>query len=100
MAKSQTSGPSDLTSLLPALSKLIEKAGSGPIQLSVSLCDDKVVSDLREKIASLEVSLEREIAIRNRAERLYGEQVFLNGELLDLCREHNVPLPRKFSLRK
>lgn len=79
---------------------LIEKAGSGPIQLSVSLCEAEEVKSLREQVASLEASLASEKALRLRVEGLFADESFLNNELIDLCREHSVPVPRKFFVRK
>lgn len=100
MAKSQISEPSNLSVLLPALSSLIERVGSGPIQLSVSLCEAEEVKALREQVASLEAALAAEMASRARTESLFAHESFLNNELLDLCREYKVPVPKKFFIRK
>ena len=48
------------------------------------------VQSLRRRVAELEGKLEEMRAQRDRAEYKYGCEVVINGELVDLCREHGL----------
>ena len=80
----------DFSSLLPALSKVLEAVGSGSIQLEVALTKPDEVKELQFRIAELEAEVEKERAIRHRAELLYSSEVIICSELIDLCREHGI----------
>lgn len=100
MAGSLTSSRRDYGSLVPALSKALERVGEGSVSLSVCLTDSQEVIALREEVEALKASLEAERALRIRAENLFADESYLNNELIDLCREHNVPVPRYYFTRK
>lgn len=78
---------------------LIERVGSGPLELSVSLCEADEVRLLREQVSSLEAAVASERALRVRAENLFASESYLNNALIDLCRENGVAVPRKFFLK-
>lgn len=99
MGKFPTSPPSDLTELLPALAKLLDQVGSGPLQLSVSLSDSDEIKTLQAQVETLEHALQLEKAVRVRAESLFANESILNNRLLDFCREQNVPVPAYFFKR-
>ena len=84
----------DFSSLLPSLSLFLERVGSGPIQLSVSLTDSAEVAALNEQLEALQSELERERSVRNRAELLFANECTLNNRLIDLCRENGVVVPQ------
>ena len=90
--------PSNLLGL--ALVRLLDVVSSGSLRVSVSVTDAQEVIALRQEVAALRDALERERSIRVRAENLYGDEVFLNGELLDYCRLHGVPVPKYFFTRR
>lgn len=99
MEKSRISTPSDLSSLVPALSALLERASSGPIQLSVCLTDSEEIAALKARVAVLEAELSKEHAIRVRAENRFADQTSVNLLLLDLCREAGVKIPSYIARR-
>lgn len=85
--------PSSLSLLAPALSKVLERVGEGSLDVSVTLTDSRIVQELQARITALEAEIERERSLRIRAETLYGHQTVLNLQLVDLCKEHDVPIP-------
>lgn len=93
MAKSQISPLSDFSSLVPALSKLIEGVGNAPIRLSVSLCDAEEIKEYKDRITELECELERLRANFNRSEYLFRCESLYNARLLDFIREHGLNVP-------
>lgn len=94
MARSRISFRSDLSPLVSALSRLVDRVEEGPVSLSVSLTDSQEVLSLRARIESLEKELDALRASYNHTEFLYRCEVVVNTELLDLCREHGVPVRR------
>lgn len=95
MARSQTSNPSDLSSLIPALSKALERVGNAPIKLEVALCDAEDLAAAKSRILELEAEVERYKQALNRSEYLLGCMTFENGEMMDTLRAHGLPIPRR-----
>lgn len=95
MARSQTSKPSDLSSLVPALSKVLERVGNAPIRLEVALCDAEDLAAAKSRILELEAEVERYKQALNRSEYLLGCMTFENGEMMDTLRAHGLPIPRR-----
>lgn len=58
--------------------------------LKIILEPSEEVQSLRRRVAELEGKLEEMRAQRDRAEYKYGCEVVINGELVDLCREHGL----------
>lgn len=83
-----------------AVSRLVEAVNSGPLNVAVCLTDTQEVIALREEVEALKSSLEAERALRIRAENLFADESYLNNELIDLCREYGVPVPRYYFSRK
>lgn len=83
-----------------AVSRLVEAVNSGPLNVAVCLTDAQEVIALQQEVEALTASLEAERALRTRAERLFADESYLNNELIDLCREHGVPVPRYYFTRK
>ena len=95
MDVSQTLSRSEFTSLVPALSKVLER-----LELSVSVCDTVEVQVLKNRVRLLESELEAEKAIRIKAENLFADESYLNNLLIDLCREQGVEVPKYMFQRK
>lgn len=72
----------------------LERVGSGPIQLSVSLTDSSEVAALQEQVEALKAEVSRERAVRDRAELLYSNECTLNNRLIDFCRENGLVVPQ------
>lgn len=85
---------SDLQSLFPALSRLIDSAGEGTLKLSVSLTDSAEVQLLKGQVSDLQSELDSLRELYNRTEYLYRCEVLVNMELLDLCKLHKIPVRR------
>lgn len=83
-----------------AVAQLAEAVSSGPLNVAVCLTDAQEVIALQQEVEALRASLEAERAHRIRAERLFADESYLNNELIDLCREHGVPVPRYYFTRK
>lgn len=100
MEKSAISSRPKFTSLVPALSKVLDRVGEGRLELSVSVCDTVEVQVLKNRVRLLESELEVEKAIRIRAENLFADESYLNNLLIDLCREQGVEVPKYMFRRK
>lgn len=100
MDELQTSSRSEFGSLIPSLTKVLERVGEGRLELSVSVCDTVEVQVLKNRVRVLESELEAEKAIRIRAENLFADESYLNNLLIDLCREHGVQVPQYMFKRK
>lgn len=87
------SGP-DLSSLIPALSKLLEGVGTSPIKLEVALCDADELKAYKERVEELEALVARLKEQYNRTEYLYRCECIYNARLHDLCREQHVKVPK------
>lgn len=83
-----------------AVSRLVDAVNSGPLNLAVCLTDAQEVIALQQEVEALRASLEAERALRIRAENLFADESYLNNELIDLCRENGVPVPRSYFGRK
>lgn len=84
---------SDFSSLLPVLSQLLERAGTSPIQLEVSLCDSKVVKEYQNRVEELEALLAVSKEDFNRLEFKFRCECIINERLTDFCREQKVNVP-------
>lgn len=93
MAKSRTSSPSDFSSLIPALSKVLEGVGNSPIRLEVALCDADEVKEYKQRVEELEALVEALRADYNRVEFKYRCECTINYRLHDFCREQGVQVP-------
>lgn len=83
---------SEFSSLIPALSALLERVGSSPLNLNVSVCDAEEVKALKDKAADLESRLEALTKQYNHVEYLYRCEVLINTQLTDLCRDNGIPV--------
>lgn len=83
----------DYSSLLPALSKLLDRVGNSPIELSVSLCDSKELAEARSRVEELEALVEKLRADYNALEYKYRCEVLISLKLTDFCREQRVEIP-------
>lgn len=79
--------------LLPALSALLDRVGSGPIQLSVSLTEADEVKQLRLTVEELEAVVARLKEDLNRTEYRYRCECIYTMRLTDWLRDHNIQVP-------
>ena len=63
-----------------------------PEEIRVRLVSDEEVLNLRREVESLTARLEGLQTEYNRLEYRYRCEVIVNMELVDLCREHGVPI--------
>ena len=84
---------SDLSSLLPALSSFLERAGASPIKLEVALCDSDELQEYKSKVQELEATVALLQAQYNRVELMYRSECQINMALTDFCREKGVDPP-------
>lgn len=81
-------------SLVPALSRLLDKAGEGSLQVNLSVTDSQEVLDLRDQITQLHAEI-AQLKERNRSlEYDYRCEVVINMELVDLCRNNGIKIRR------
>lgn len=62
----------------------------GRLHLFVELQESEKVTALKQEIAMLKVELSAAEEGRKYAERRFGEEVYINSELIDLLREHGI----------
>ena len=84
---------SDISSLIPALSSLIERAGTSPIKLEVALCDSEELKASKDRVEELEALVEGLRADYNRLEFKYRCESLVNMQLTDFCRDNNIKVP-------
>lgn len=72
---------------------LLADAGRGtPLTVHVVLTPSEEVEHLRNQISDLQAEVLRLRQECSRAQNLFQGESILNLELLDLCREHGVPV--------
>lgn len=85
---------SDLSALLPSLSVLLDKLGSSPIKLDVSLLDPAVIERLKQENLTLQAAYNHTQEKLYQVERLYAHESALNNRLLDYMNEHGLTVPK------
>ncbi len=77
-----------------------EPAGEGvPLTVHVILTPSDEVQTLRAQLGDVQTQLLNLRQDFNRVEFWYRQEVLINTELLDLCREHGVPVRRSLFKR-
>lgn len=90
MAKSPISSSPDFSSLIPSLSRLIDRVGEGELRVSLAVTDAQEVLELRDRILDLEAENARLSESVRSLEYQYRCEVVVNMELTDLLRAHKI----------
>lgn len=94
MAKSPISSSPDFSSLIPSLSRLIDRVGEGELRVSLAVTDAQEVLELRNRILDLEAENARLSESVRSLEYQYRCECLINMELVDLCRDNGIKIRR------
>ncbi len=91
MGKPTLSSPCELPLPLPVIF-----SGQGEsLKLDITLTTSDEVLALRQQVSDLTSQIQELRAQLNRAEYLYRCETVINTRLVDLCRDHSVPVPKQ-----
>jgi len=85
----------ELSSLLLALSQLVDRAGEGGFNVNVSLCDAKEVVELKQQLNDLRQENETLLRRVNAAEFQARCDSVICMRVIDFCRDNGIKIPRK-----
>lgn len=85
----------DLSSLLPALSALLDRVGERGVNVNVALCDAQEVLDLKVRVAELESANADLLTRCNAAEFRSRCDAIVCMRVIDFARDNGLKIPRK-----
>lgn len=85
----------ELSSLLLALSQLVDRAGEGGFNVNVSLCDAKEVMELKQQLVDLEKENAALLQRVNAAEFQARCDSVICMRVVDFARDNGLKIPRK-----